>query len=322
MTRSMGMALGLCAMLAVVPDVAMARDRPKSAAEKTATAPGLVLVQTSVVDGVESYSFHSTIMKRDYLISVQRPEKPEEGKRYPAMLLTDGNWAMSAAQIAYGGVSGALASPMFIVGIGAPASVTKDQRVARRIFEFSPPDWDRQDPFGKQVSEICQRFGTPPAECTGGAPLFSRFIASELLPALQAKFPIDARNLTLGGISAGGFFGLWVAFQPDSPFRNYIISSPAMAYGNGEILRLEADHARTHTDFPVGIYMASGSLEMDDPSIEGVGQIVSGQMRLGGLLRTRNYPSLRLYSEIHQGLGHVDTAPASYARGLRLLLGK
>jgi predicted alpha/beta superfamily hydrolase len=324
MIRSIGIVLGACIMFAgLVPSAGAAKDRAKPAAEKAASASGLVLVQTSAVDGVESYSFHSAIMKRDYLISVQSPDdKLEDGKRYPAMLLTDGNWALAAAQIAYGGVSGALASSMFIVGIGAPPSVTSDQRVARRIFEFSPPDWDRQDAFGKQVTEICKKFGTPPAECTGGAPAFSRFIASELLPALQAKFPIDQRNLTLGGISAGGFFGLWVAFQPESPFKNYIISSPAMAYGNGEILRLEAAYARAHADFPIGIYMASGSLEMDDPSIEGIGQIVSGQVRLGGLLKTRKYPSLRLFSEIHQGLGHVDTAPASYARGLRLLLAK
>jgi len=36
----------------------------------------------------------------------------------------------------------------------------------------------------------------------------------------------------------------------------------------------------------------------------------------------RGYPGLRLYSEIHQGLGHVDTGPVSLARGLRLLYPK
>lgn len=323
MKHSVRIALGACAMLAcTMPGVVAAKDRVKPVLQK-GTASGLTLVQTSAVDGVQSYSFHSAVMKRDYLISVQLPdEKLEAGKRYPAMILTDGNWALAAAQIAYGGAREAMASPMFIVGIGAPATTTAEERGVRRIFEFSPPGWDRQDAFGKLITENCEKFRISAVDCAGGAPAFSKFITAELLPALKAMFPIDEGKLSLGGISAGGFFGLWMAFQPDSPFRNYLISSPAMQYGNGEILRLEADYARTHSDFPVGIYMGSGSLEIDDPFIEGVGQIVSGQVRLSGLLRTRKYPSLRLFSEIHQGLGHVDTAPASYARGMRLLLDK
>lgn len=298
-------------------------DRTKPLSQKAEATSGLAHVQTSTLDGVRSYLFYSAIMKREYLISVQIPdEKLEDGKRYPAMLLTDGNWALPAAQIAYAGARETMASPMFIVGIGAPSSVTAEERGIRQVFEFSPPAWDRQDVFGKRITDLCKQFKTPLENCTGGAPVFSKFITSELLPALKAMFPIDERNLSLGGISAGGFFALWMAFQPDSPFNNYIISSPAMQYGNGEILRLEADYALKHSDFPVGIYMASGSLEMSDEFLEGIGQIVSGQARLGGLLKTRKYPSLRLFSEIHQGLGHVDTSPASYARGMRLLLAK
>jgi predicted alpha/beta superfamily hydrolase len=123
----------------------------------------------------------------------------------------------------------------------------------------------------------------------------------------------------LFGVSAGGFFAAWTIFQERSPFRAYLISSPAMAYGDGDIFRQEARYAASHADLPVSIYLASGSLEIDDPFIEGVGQIVSGQARLGALLRGRRYPGLVLHSEIHQGLGHSDAAAMTMARGLRLL---
>jgi predicted alpha/beta superfamily hydrolase len=262
-------------------------------------------------------------MQRDYLISVKAPDEPlEAGKRYPALIVTDGNWALAAAQIAYAGAREVMPGPMFIIAIGAPASTTPAERGARRIFEFSPPDWDRQDDFGKVVTQTCAALGVPATRCTGGAPAFSNFMTRELLPALKGMLPIDERNLSLGGVSAGGFFGLWMAFQPDSPFRNYLISSPAMQYGNGEILRLEAARARTQQDWPVGIYLGSGSLEIDDPYLEAIGGIVSGQVRLSGALRSRKYPSLRLFTEIHPGLGHSDASAASYARGMRLLLAK
>ena len=95
-----------------------------------------------------------------------------------------------------------------------------------------------------------------------------------------------------------------------------------MAYGDGEIFRQEAKYAGGHKDLAAGIYLASGSLEMDDPMLEGIGQIVSGQMRLAAALRGRNYPGLRLRSEIHPGLGHADAAGTTLVRGMRTLYGK
>ena len=95
-----------------------------------------------------------------------------------------------------------------------------------------------------------------------------------------------------------------------------------MAYGDGEIFRLESQYAETHKDLKATIYMASGSLEMYDPQLEGVGQIASGMIRLGAALKSRNYPGLKLVMEMHPGTGHSDTAPTSMNRGLRVVFGK
>lgn len=70
---------------------------------------------------------------------------------------------------------------------------------------------------------------------------------------MAARYPIDTTQLGLFGISAGGFFASWTIFQANSPFRKYIISSPAMAYGDGEIFRQEARYAAGHKDLLVGI---------------------------------------------------------------------
>jgi predicted alpha/beta superfamily hydrolase len=163
---------------------------------------------------------------------------------------------------------------------------------------------------------------SPPDRCSGGAPKFMEFIVSELLPRLEAKYPVDPERLGLFGVSAGGFFASWAIFQPNSPFRAYIIQSPAMAYGDGEIFRLEQRYAGEHKDLKVGIYLASGSLEMADPYLEGMGQIVSGQVRLAAALAGRHYPGLKLYTEILPGLSHGDAAGTALVRGIRLLYGK
>jgi predicted alpha/beta superfamily hydrolase len=224
--------------------------------------------------------------------------------------------------MARGLMSQSTIEPLFIVSVGTPFELGDSAWVQRRVHEFSPPDWPMTDPFGAVVFQgVCQRYQPPrPREsCTGGAPRFLEFITNELLPAIVRDHRIDRNRLGLFGVSAGGFFAAYTIFQDRTPFTRYIISSPAMAYGDGEIMRQEERFAAGHQDLSAEVYMASGDLEIDDPFIEGIGRIVSGQARLAAALRGRQYPSLKMYNEIHHGLGHSDSAVMTLARGLRLL---
>lgn len=276
------------------------------------------------VKDVESFSLESPSMGRRYDIVVGLPEAyaANPAKAWPVLVVTDGNATFTTARDAarnltsQGDIGG-----LIVVSIGTPLEGGDSAWTRRRIHEFSPPDWPMTDRFGQLVRRLCETTRVPAGECTGGAPKFLRFIESEVLPLVQAKYRVDPAQLGLFGVSAGGFFASWAIFQPESPFTTYIISSPAMAYGDGEIYRQEAKYADGHKDLKAGIYLASGTLEMDHPELEGVGQIVSGQMRLGAALRGRKYPGLRLYSEMHQGLGHSDAAGTTLVRGMRLLYG-
>lgn len=272
--------------------------------------------------GVKAYSFRSETMGRTYDVTIRLPRQYLENpdRRFPALLITDGNRLFPAAMAALNAVEAELAAPMILIAVGTPFEEGHDAYNRRRVHEFSPPGWDLQDAFGKGIAQSCAGWKVPEAECTGGAPQFLRFLSDELLPRIARDIRIDRDRLALGGVSAGGFFAAWASFQAESPFTNYIISSPAFAYGGDAIFREEARFAAGRKDFPIGFYMSSGSLEIDHPYLEGVGKVVSGQAHLGGVLRTRAYPNLRLYSEIHQGLGHLDAASTAYARGLRLLM--
>jgi len=281
--------------------------------------------RTFPVKDVESYSLQSPGMGRRYDIVVGLPPAyaANPAKTWPVLFVTDGNMTFSIAQDASRGLtSQGDIEGLIVVSIGTPLEEGDTGWTRRRIHEFSPPDWPMTDRFGQLVRGLCETNRVPAGECTGGAPKFLHFIVSEVVPLIQAKYRVDPARLGLFGLSAGGFFASWVIFQAESPFTTYIISSPAMAYGDGEIYRQEAKYAGGHQDLKAGIYVASGTLEMDHPDFEGVGQIVSGQMRLGAALRGRKYPGLRLYSEMHQGLGHSDAAGTTLVRGMRLLYGR
>ena len=272
---------------------------------------------------VEAFTFLSPSMGVRFSVSVGLPPgyQAGNGKKYQALISTDGDWAFASVNTAARSLAGVIESP-FVISIGTGADEGEALWTQRRIYEFSPPDWDMKDPFGQLVSKLCAEMKTEPAKCAGGAPRFLNVIVSELIPLVTAKYPIDPNQLGLFGVSAGGFFASWAIFQPSSPFKKYVISSPAMAYGDGDTFRQEARYAKDHKDLPVGIYLSAGVLEVGDADLEGIGKIVSGTAHLAGVLAGRKYPGLKLVTEFHPGLGHVDVVGTAVVRGLRTLYGK
>ena len=272
---------------------------------------------------VESFTYQSPSMGQRYALNVGIPRefKAGDGKKYPALIVTDGDWAFPGVNAGVRSLAGVI-EPIFVISIGTAVQDGMQAHGRRRIYEFSPPNWDRKDPFGDSVTKVCRDLRSEEGKCTGGAPKFLSAIVSELLPLVAAKYPIDTNQLGLFGVSAGGFFTSWVIFQPNSPFKKYLISSPAMAYGDGVVFREEERYAKEHTDLPVSIYLGAGVLEAGDPFLEGVGRIVSGMSHFAGVLGGRRYPGLKLVTEYHPGMGHVDVMGTTVVRGLRTLYAK
>lgn len=283
-------------------------------------SPSLATISASPV---ESFTFHSPSMRQEYALNVSVPKefKPGEERRFPALIVTDGDWAFPGVNAAVRSLDGVI-EPMFVISVGTALSGGLPEFARRRIYEFSPPGWDRQDPFGEVVTKACAEYKSEEGKCTGGAPQFLHAIVSEIIPVLAAKYPIDTTKLGLFGMSAGGFFASWAIFQAESPFRMYLISSPAMAYGDGAVFREEERYANAHRDLPVSIYLGAGVLETSDPFLEGAGRIVSGMSHLAGVLSSRRYAGLKLTIEYHAGMGHTDVMGTTVVRGLRALYGK
>lgn len=273
--------------------------------------------------GVESFTFQSPSMGVRFSINVGMPAdyKAGDGKKYPALLVTDGDFTFGSVYESASTLRGQI-TPLIIISVGTSLDEGEAEHVRRRVYEFSPPGWDRKDPFGQEVEHACKTFNSPSDRCTGGAAKFLTAISTEIIPLLAAKFPIDTAQLGLFGISAGGFFTTWVIFQSNTPFNKYIISSPATRYGNGETFRQEADYAKTHKDLAVGVYLAAGSLEATTPEVEVLGEVVSGMSRLAGVLASRHYPGLKLTVEYHPGMNHNDVVGTTVVRGLRTLYAK
>ena len=307
-------------------ELPMRRSLPVLAAVLVSAPPATAQLTSRPVPsiGVESFTFQSPSMGVRFAVNVGLPVgyQPGAARKYPALISTDGDWVFGGV---YDGVRSLtnqrVIEPMFVVSIGTSFDDGTETWTRRRVYEFSP-DWDLQDPFGQAVTATCAKVHAEPGKCVGGQGRFLNAIVTELIPLVAARYPIDSTDLGLFGISAGGYFASWTIFQPNAPFKRYIISSPAMAYGNGEIFGQEARYAKDHRDLPVGIYFGAGTLEAEEGFLEGVGRIVSGMSRISGLLAGRKYPGVRLVTEYHPGMSHGDVMGTVVIRGLRTLYGE
>lgn len=278
------------------------------------------------VRSIDSLSYKSVVMGADYDICVGLPlqyaEHPE--KQYPMLVVLDGNDHFSTVNSLARGMLEDIGE-LIVVGVDIPVELDNGAYQKRRVHQFSPDNqWPMTDAFGaflKTYIEEVLESSAPIKDCIGGAASFYDFLVSELIPDLYQAYRIDTTDLGLAGNSAAGFFTSYAMLKEESPFGKYIISSPAMAYGDGEIFRIEERWQRSHSDLQAKVYMGAGSRELNSERFSR-SQIVGGMTKLTGQFLLRNYPSLEIQADIYEGIGHVDSLAVTVARGLRYLFKK
>lgn len=278
---------------------------------------------TFSMKAVDAFTYDSDIMGLGYDISVALPRSYNASLpvTYPLLLVLDGSLTFAMTSAFVRSMEGELRDAI-IVGIDISKEADEGEYLRRRVHQFSPDNnWPMNDGFGAYIQQLFkENFGQFDRQDIGGAPKFYQFICDELLADLQTMYPIDQTDIGLAGVSAGGFFTCYALFQEVSPFTYFIASSPAMAYGDGEIFRMEQQWSERHNDLKAGLYMGAGSLEIQDGFLEAKGKIVSGMTQLAGALASRNYPHLTMKTDIYEGMGHIDSFYAAVTKGLRRFL--
>jgi predicted alpha/beta superfamily hydrolase len=200
-----------------------------------------------------------------------------------------------------------------VVGVGTQLGADMATYSARRIYDFTSPDWDPSSPVHRALQE---RFtATGRTLRIGGAPAMRDFLIGDLQPLISSRYRVDAGNQGIFGCSAAGNFVGNMLFHATSAFSEYIVASPAFSFGDFEVVRLEARHASGHDDLPVTLYLAAGS---DETLQYAHLPIVSGMVQLAENLRRRHYPSLRMVCELLPGKTHQTAATEAMHRGLEI----
>jgi predicted alpha/beta superfamily hydrolase len=234
----------------------------------------------------------------EYKLYVSLPHSyGTEGKRFPVVYLLDADYSFLIAR----NITDHLAErndlpELILVGIayGGPP-----QYRLNRTRDYTP-SFVPTGGYGPEMQKV-----------SGGEPKFREFLEQELIPFVDATYATVAGDRCLVGHSYGGLFGTTNLLASPALFNRYIIVSASLWYDGKLMLRREREHARSHKELAVRVYMAAGNQEDTR---------MAGDLRqLATALRSHRYRGLALKSEILTKENHNTIFPRALSNGLRFV---
>ena len=144
---------------------------------------------------------------------------------------------------------------------------------------------------------------------SGGAEKFLGFIKEELIPSVESKYRTTYGDRTLIGHSLGGLFVFYSLFHQPDLFNRYVAVSPALAWDDGVIFKMESAFFENSKSLDALIYTAVGSLEEDT--------FIAPWNRMIEKVKGHNYKGLELKTEIASSETHYSIIPYTVTHGLK-----
>lgn len=275
--------------VALVLPLALAPS-PVAAQTSTAAAPQRPSASASapLPSRDERFGIRSAVLGEDREILVRLPEGGATGERFDVVYVLDGTALLPlVAGIAEYRVGMQIPPKVIIVGITNRSSEGRGR-------DFTPvPDTSRRRWFPE----------------SGQADRFLRFLETEVLPTVQARYPVT-RHRTIVGHSLSALFVLHaLAARPDL-FERYIAVSPTIPWAHEAIIA-ELGATLSALDSPRGLYVSIGNEQEGYPE---------GLDHLEALLRRSAPATLRWKVERWPRYDHILVVPAAMQAGLSMVM--
>lgn len=263
----------------------------------------------------ETRTFYSKILDQEMVLYIKIPAtyKSNTRKIYPCWYGTDANlaFAMIADMANTFEVPIIVEPEIFVVGIGYKIRDMGDWG-AWRTRDLTPTNIPSSDTYWTDV--FSKLAGRQLEVKTGGAAKFLECIEKEVFPFMESNYRISSTGRGIGGYSYGGLFSLYVLFKRPELFTIYYAGSPSIRYDKGVLYTYEKEYAATHNDLNATLFMTAGGAE-DSVMIANV-NLMAAQ------LVSRNYPGLKVETQIFPDETHMSCVPAAWMRAFRVLYKK
>ena len=252
----------------------------------------------------ESFTYHSTNVDDDFVISVSYPEGynaySNKTLTYDVIYGTDanGNFALLNA-MTYVMQLGAELPNVIIVGIGYKTDSIWLINRNRDLIPVIEPSLETQ------------------GYKTGGGGKFLKFIKEELKPYITQNYRVS-ENDTYVGFSYGGLFGLFSLFTEPDLFDNYLIGSPSIWIGDGVAFTYLDQFKAGRKDYKGRIFMSEGAYEQDSFWMQTNHMIDNWEIMRRKILDLR-YVHMNLGSALFPNETHLSGSSVAFNTGMRFI---
>jgi uncharacterized protein len=240
----------------------------------------------------EERILHSDLVGQDYQIGIWLPfSYAQTDKKYPVLYVTDGDFAFGLATGLIPTLIGAQEVPeMLVVGIAYHGITSWSEQGALRTRDFLTSDFQNA-PTDSRLEQ------------------FTSFFQQELFPLVETEYRGEAGDRTIFGFSSGGFFALHCLLTRPGMFRRIIAASCTWPEADDHLLGWEQAFSQESMLPPADLYLAVGELEEEQ---------LPGYCKVVERLQGRNYPGLRLFTQIWTGENHSSGVLAkTFLEGVR-----
>jgi predicted alpha/beta superfamily hydrolase len=145
---------------------------------------------------------------------------------------------------------------------------------------------------------------------TGGADNFLKFVRNELFPTINKNYKTNQDSTAIMGLSFGGTLVTYALFTQPNLFKNYILISPALAWNDNDILKIEKEYFMNNKELNKTVYVAYGSMDSKEWVINSTNEFIQ-------TIQNHKYEGFKFVSRIFEGETHISVYPTALTNGLK-----
>lgn len=261
-----------------------------------------VLADTTV------HTLHAKQLGRDYQAFVSLPAGyTANGPALPVVFVTDADYAFPLVRAIFARIGGHSKSigPFILVGLSYAVGDTNEYSRRR---DYTPTN--HEEVMTSDMPGRPARFG----EAEG----YRRFLASDVLPLISAKYRADMSRTVFVGHSYGALLGAHILMTSPNMFSKYVISSPSLWFNHRVIFAREKEYAASHTDMKADVFFSVGALEAKSGSRYIANDDMVRDLRnFDAVLKSRRYPGLHTQLHVFENKDHLDVFPDMITAALK-----
>lgn len=306
----------LSTLICLVAFACSSSQPPATAQAAESRAPAVAEVRPYALANTEVREITSKSLGRSYEVLVSFPEsyRANPNHRFPVLFVADANYAfpLMRSLAARVGNHGAGLEDFVLIGLAYAEGETPEYSRRRDYTPTVPSDTHTSDMPGR-------------APAFGGAAAYQKFIRDEVFPLVAKHYRVDMDRKIFAGHSYGALLGTQILLTQPTMFKHYILSSPSLWFDDKVLMKREGEYAETHKDMVAEVFLTAGSFETiasdsSDPRYNRDADLVRDMQAFHRQLQARNYPGLRIQSQVLADEDHLSGNPNAFTRGLKWAL--